>query len=116
MQANQRFSAFYVRDFRLFWFGQLISLSGTWMQSVAQSWLVYSLTKSPLYLGIIASVASFPILLFTLIGGMVADRYPKRNILILTQTLSVIPALLLGVLTETKTVTVFHVGILAAFL
>ncbi|MGD0281331.1 MAG: MFS transporter [Dissulfurispiraceae bacterium] len=116
MQIDQRFSALRVRDFRLFWFGQFISLSGTWMQSVAQSWLVYSLTKSPLYLGIIASAASLPILLFTLIGGMVADRYPKRNILILTQTLSVIPALLLGILTETKTVTVVHVGILAAFL
>jgi MFS family permease len=116
MQTDQRFSALYARDFRLFWFGQIISLSGTWMQSVAQSWLVYSLTKSPLYLGIIASVASFPILLFTLIGGMVADRYPKRNILILTQALSVIPALLLGILTETGTVTVVHVGILAAFL
>ncbi len=86
------------------------------MQSVAQSWLVYSLTKSPLYLGIIASVASLPILLFTLVGGMAADRYPKRNILILTQVLSVVPALVLGILTETKTVTVVHVGILAAFL
>lgn len=116
MQVNQRFSALYVRDFRLFWFGQLISLSGTWMQSVAQSWLVYSLTKSPLYLGIIASLSSLPILLFTLVGGMVADRYPKRNILILTQALSAIPAIVLGILTETKTVTVAHVGVLAAFL
>jgi MFS family permease len=116
MQIDQRFSALHARDFRLFWFGQIISLSGTWMQSIAQSWLVYSLTKSPLYLGIIASVASFPILFLTLIGGMVADRYPKRNILILTQALSVIPALVLGILTYTNTVTVVHVGILAAFL
>lgn len=116
MQVSQRFSALYARDFRLFWFGQLISLSGTWMQSVAQSWLVYSLTKSPLYLGIIASVSSLPILLFTLFGGMVADRYPKRNILILTQALSAIPAVVLGILTETKTVTVVHVGVMAAFL
>ncbi|HXW68993.1 MAG TPA: MFS transporter [Dissulfurispiraceae bacterium] len=116
MQTEQRFSALYSRDFRLFWFGQVISLSGTWMQSVAQSWLVYSLTKSPLYLGIIASVASFPILCLTLIGGMVADRYPKRSILILTQALSAMPALILGVLTYTDTVTVLHVGILAAFL
>ena len=116
MSANQRFSALQERDFRLFWYGQIISLSGTWMQSVAQSWLVYSLTKSPLYLGIVASVASLPILFLALIGGLVADRYPKRNILILTQTLSVVPALLLGVLTETKTVTIVHVGLLAAFL
>ncbi|MBF0558056.1 MAG: MFS transporter [Nitrospirae bacterium] len=116
MSLSRRFSALHERDFRLFWIGQIISLSGTWMQSVAQSWLVYSLTKSPLYLGIIASVASLPILFLALIGGMVADRFPKRNILILTQTLSVIPALMLGVLTETKTVTVMHVGFLAAFL
>ena len=116
MYNEKRLSALHVRDFRLFWFGQVISLSGTWMQSVAQSWLVYSLTKSPLYLGIIASVASLPILFLTLFGGMVADRYPKRNILILTQTLSVIPALLLGILTDTKIVTVTHVGFLAAFL
>ena len=116
MTINKRFSALRERDFRLFWIGQVISLSGTWMQSVAQSWLVYSLTKSPLYLGIVASVASLPILFLALIGWMVADRYPKRNILILTQTLSVIPALMLGILTETKTVTIAHVGFLAAFL
>ena len=116
MPIDQRFSALYARDFRLFWFGQIISLSGTWMQSVAQSWLVYSLTKSPLYLGIIASVASFPILFLTLFGGMVADRYPKRNILILTQALSVVPALVLGILTYTNTVTVVHVAIWAGFL
>ncbi|NTU41972.1 MAG: MFS transporter, partial [Nitrospirales bacterium] len=79
MKNGQRFSALYRRDFRLFWFGQIISLSGTWMHSLAQSWLIYSLTRSPLYLGIIASAASLPILLFTLFGGMVADRLPKRN-------------------------------------
>jgi MFS family permease len=116
MPMDRRFSALHARDFRLFWLGQVISLSGTWMQSVAQSWLVYSLTKSPLYLGIIASVASLPILIFALIGGMVADRYPKRNILIVTQALSIVPALALGVLAELKVVTVLHVGILAGFL
>jgi MFS family permease len=116
METPQRFSALYVRDFRLFWFGQVISLSGTWMQSLAQSWLVYSLTKSPLYLGIIASVSSLPILIFTLVGGMVADRYPKRNILIITQALSVLPALALGLLTDKNMVTIWQVGLIAAFL
>ncbi|MEW6116519.1 MAG: MFS transporter [Nitrospirota bacterium] len=116
MQNHHRFSALYVRDFRLFWFGQIISLSGTWMHSVAQSWLVYSLTRSPLYLGIIASISSLPILVFTLIGGMVADKYPKRNILIVTQALSVIPALALGILTDTNIVTIWHVAVVAAFL
>lgn len=116
MQNHHRFSALYVRDFRLFWFGQIISLSGTWMHSVAQSWLVYSLTKSPLYLGIIASISSLPILVLTLIGGMIADKYPKRNILIVTQALSVLPALILGILTDTNVITIWQVAIVAAFL
>ncbi|MBF0329275.1 MAG: MFS transporter [Nitrospirae bacterium] len=116
MNNGQRFSALYVRDFRLFWFGQVISLSGTWMHSVAQSWLVYSLTKSPLYLGIIASLSALPILLFALFGGIVADRYPKRNILIITQILSVIPALIVGVLADKQLVTIWHMGIIAFFL
>lgn len=116
MKNGQRFSALYSRDFRLFWFGQIVSLSGTWMHSLAQSWLVYSLTKSPLYLGIIASLASLPILLFTLIGGIIADKYPKRSILIITQLLSVLPALFVGILTDMNIITVWHVGIAAFFL
>ncbi len=116
MENGQRFSALYVRDFRLFWFGQIFSLSGTWMHSVAQSWLVYSLTKSPLHLGIVASLSSLPILLFTLFGGMIADRYPKRNILIITQIMSVIPALTVAVLADKDIITVWHVGVVAIFL
>lgn len=110
------FSALSFRDFRLFWFGQLISLSGTWMQSVAQGWLVYSLTKSPFYLGIVAAANSLPILLFTLIGGVIADRFPKRNLLLITQGLSIIPAIMLGILTSMGIATVWHVAVLAFFL
>jgi MFS family permease len=73
---------------------------------------VYSLTKSPLHLGIVASLSSLPILLFTLIGGSVADRYPKRNIVIVTQTLSIFPALILGFLTYYNVVEVWHVALL----
>ncbi len=116
MQKSERFSALSFRDFRLFWFGQLISLSGTWMQSVAQGWLVYSLTKSPFYLGMVAAANSLPILLFTLIGGVIADRFPKRNILLLTQALSIFPALILGTLTALGITTVWHVALLAFFL
>jgi MFS family permease len=111
----QRFSALYNRDFRLFLTGQVISLSGTWMHSVAQGWLVYSLTKSPLYLGIVASCATLPILMFALLGGSVADRYPRRNIVIVTQTLSILPALLLGILTYCDIVEIWHVVLLAFF-
>lgn len=116
MLNSEKFRALSFRDFRLFWFGQLISLSGTWMQSVAQGWLVYSLTKSPFYLGMVAAAGSLPILLFTLLGGIIADRFPKRNILLITQGLSIIPALILGVLTSTGTATVWHVALLAFFL
>lgn len=116
MKNSDRFSALYYRDFRLFWFGQLISLSGTWMQSVAQGWLVYSLTKSPFYLGMVAAASTLPILLFTLIGGMVADRFRKRNLIILTQVLSIIPAMILGILTDLNIITVYQVIALAFFL
>lgn len=111
-----RFSAFQYRDFRFFWFGQLISLSGTWMQSVAQGWLVYSLTKSPFYLGLVAAFESLPIFLFTLVGGIAADRFRKRNVLLLTQTFSIIPALLLGILTDINVIAVWQVALLAAVL
>lgn len=111
-----RFSAFQYRDFRFFWFGQLISLSGTWMQSVAQGWLVYSLTKSPFYLGLVAACESLPIFLFTLLGGIAADRFRKRNVLLLTQTFSIIPALLLGILTDINVIAIWQVALLAAVL
>ncbi|MDQ7786101.1 MAG: MFS transporter [Thermodesulfovibrionales bacterium] len=116
MAGFSGFSALQFRDFRLFWFGQLISLSGTWMQSVAQGWLVYSLTKSPFYLGLVAAAGSFPILLFTLAGGIAADRFRKRNLLLLTQALSILPALLLGILINTDRIAVWMVIVLAFLL
>jgi MFS family permease len=116
MSNSKRFSALSYRDFRLFWFGQIISITGTWMQSVAQGWLVYSLTKSPFYLGMVAAAASLPILLFTLPAGVLADRLPKRNLLLYTQGFSVVPALMLGILTSLKVVAVWQVALLAAVL
>lgn len=116
MSPIQRFSALQSRDFRLFWYGQIISLSGTWMQSVAQGWLVYSLTKSPFYLGMVAAAGSLPILLFTLVGGIAADRIRKRTLLLFTQALSIVPALLLGLLTDMHLIAVWQVALLAALL
>jgi MFS family permease len=112
-QPPERFAAFSSRDFRLFWAGQIVSFSGTWMHSTAQGWLVYSLTKSPFYLGLVSTASSLPILLFSLLGGAAADRFRKRNILLLTQGLSVLPALLIGILTDTGTVTVWYILALA---
>lgn len=115
-QAPDRFSALYVRDFRIFWIGQVVSFSGTWMQSTAQGWLVYSLTKSPLYLGIVATASSLPVLLFVLIGGVAADRFRKRSLLIITQALSMVPAVLLAVFTDLEIISAWMIVVFAAIL
>lgn len=86
------------------------------MQSVAQGWLVYSLTRSPFYLGMVAAAGALPILLFTLLGGVIADRIAKRNLLLVTQALSIIPAVLLGILTLTGVITVWQVALMAFLL
>lgn len=114
-KERKHFSALYVQNFRLFWIAQVISLSGSWMHQMAQGWLIYQLTRSPLYLGIAGAALTLPVLMFTLFGGIIADRYSKRNILIVTQTLSIFPPLILGTLTYTGTVNVWYV-ILTAFL
>jgi MFS family permease len=107
------FSALRHRNFRLYWFGQMISLVGTWMQSVAQGWLVYQLTHSPLALGVVGFAGSLPVLLFSLFGGVIADRVNRRSLLIVTQTLSMIQAFLLAALTFTGLVQVWQVILLA---
>lgn len=104
------------KNFRIFWFGQIVSLTGTWMHSVGQGWLVLKLTDSPFYLGLVGTAGSLPILLFTLFGGIAADRFPKRDILITTQISSMFLALTLAILTSTGIVNVWHVLILTAIL
>ncbi|MCS7203181.1 MAG: MFS transporter [Thermodesulfovibrio sp.] len=99
-----------VKEFRAYWIGQLISLSGTWMQHIAQSWLVYILTKSAFYLGFISFLSSFPTLLLTIFGGVVADRYPRKNILIMTQILSLIPAIIIGILIHLNLINIWHIA------
>lgn len=110
------FAALYARDFRVFWIGQVISYSGSWMQSIAQGWLVYSLTKSSLSLGIVAAASTIPFIFFALIGGVVADRFAKRNLIIFTQALSILPALILAISTDMKIITVGEITITAFFL
>jgi MFS family permease len=89
-------------NYRLFFFGQIVSLSGTWMQSVAQSWLVYRLTGSVTLLGLIGFAGQFPIFLLAALGGAVADKYSRRNILIATQTTAMTTASVLAFLTLTN--------------
>lgn len=100
-----------IKEFRAYWIGQIISLSGTWMQQIAQSWLIYVLTKSAFYLGLISFLSSFPTLLFTLFGGVIADKYPRRNILIATQTFSALPAVVIGVLIQLNLVNIWHIAV-----
>src|SRR5215470_20014579 len=79
------FHAFSYRDFRLLWFGAFTSSSGTWLQETALNWILKKLTNDPSYLGANAFLATSPILIFTLIGGVLADRFDRRRILITSQ-------------------------------
>ena len=106
MQPSTRFIALVNKNLRLFLAGHAISLTGSWMQSVAQGWLVYTLTKSAFSLGLVAVALSAPVLLFSLFGGVIADKVNRRQLLITTQTLSIVPALLLAVLTLSGQITV----------
>jgi len=104
------------RNFRLFLFGQGVSLTGTWMQTVAQGWLVLLLTNSPFYVGLVSALGSLGVLLFALYAGVVADRVDKRRTVVITQTLQMLQAFALAALVWTKAVTVGWVLALAAFL
>jgi MFS family permease len=110
------FQALRHHNFRLFWFGQLISLTGTWMQSIAQSWLVLDLTKSPFMLGLVSALGTLPILLFSLPAGALADRLDKRRVLIVTQSVMLLLALILAILAWTHVVKVWHIIVLASLL
>jgi len=104
------------RNFRLFWFGQMISLIGTWMQTTAQAWLVLELTHSAWLLGVVGALQFLPVLVLSLFGGVLADRLPKRTVLIFTQSSAMILAAILWILVATGYVQIWHVLILAGLL
>jgi MFS family permease len=104
------------RNYQLFFGGQLISLIGTWMQMVAQSWLVYRLTGSAVLLGFVGFSSQIPVFLLAPVGGSVADRYHRRRILVATQTTAMLLAFVLAALTLTGFVQVWHIFALAALL
>src|SRR5512136_3110997 len=91
-------SALTYRDFRVLWMGAFTSSIGTWMQKVAQSWLVLTLTNSAFYLGLDAFLGELPILLFTLLGGVVADRRDRRRVLLTSQYIQMSAAFVLAAL------------------
>jgi MFS family permease len=103
-------------NYRLYWSGQSISLIGTWMQQVAQSWLVLELTGSAIDLGFVAALQTLPVLFVSAFGGLLADRVRKRDLMVGTQTVQMLLALTLGTLVATHHVQIWHVYVLAALL
>ena len=107
------FPALQSRNYRIYFFGQAFSLIGTWLQIVAQGWLVLQLTSSPFLIGLVAAMATVPSLLFSLFGGVVVDRFSKKKILYATQSSNMVLALLLGILTNMELATVPVIGTIA---
>ncbi|MGH6884547.1 MAG: MFS transporter [Geminicoccales bacterium] len=113
---SETFRAFRHRNYRLFYWGQAISLSGSWMQTVAQSWLVLEITDSKVALGLVTMLQFLPITLFVLIAGVIADRLPKRDLILATRVLAMVQSVLLALLVATDQVELWHVYVLALVL
>jgi MFS family permease len=103
-------------NYRIYFFSMLVSFTGTWMQSTAQSWLIYRLTGSPWLLGLVAFSSQVPVFLFAPVGGVLADRHSRHRLIVLTQILAMVQALLLAALTLSNNVTVEAIIGLAFFL
>jgi len=111
---RRMFGALKYPNYRIFITGQFVSLIGTWLQGIAQSWLVYRLTGSAALLGLVGFYGSLPVLLVAPVGGLVGDRWPRRQTLMVTQASAAALALLLGILTLTGKVTPTHIMVIAA--
>ena len=110
------FTSLQHRNYRLYWFGQMISLMGTYMQTIGQAWLVLELTHSALQLGVVGALQFLPVLLFSIFGGVFADRWPKRRVLLVTQSAAMAQAFLLWLLIATGTIQLWHIYVLAMLL
>ena len=113
LDAGRGFAAVRHRNFRLYWLGQIVSLVGTWMQSVSQPWLVLLLGGSPIQLGAVLALQFAPSLALAPLGGVIADRVDKRRLLLLTQSVAALQAVALFVLTVTGVVQIWHIMLLA---
>ncbi len=107
------FAAFHHRNYRLFWYGNAVSLVGTWMQNIARGWLVLELTNSPFLVGLETTIAWLPAWLVSLPAGVLADRLNKRSILIVGQSILAVLAMVLAVLTLTGAVNIYHILIIS---
>ena len=111
--TDATFRSLRYRNYRLFFYGQLVSLVGTWMQSVALGWLVYTITKSPTQIGVVTAVQFLPTLLGSVHGGLIADRFDKRKVLVVTQTALAVQAVVLAAVTLSGLVTLPVIYVLA---
>ncbi|RYE60887.1 MAG: MFS transporter [Hyphomicrobiales bacterium] len=102
-----------IRNFRTYFAGSVVSVPGTWMQMTAQAWLVLDITGSPLSLAIVTSLQFLPVMLLSLIGGALADRFPRRRLMAITQTLGATQAVVLGVLCLTDVISIWHIYVMA---
>ncbi len=115
-KLKKTYPALTQRNFRYYWFGQCVSLIGTWMQATAQQWLVYSMTKSALLLGLLGAAQFGPVMFLSLFAGVFIDRYPKKRLIIFTQISLMLQAFILAILVWSGHVTYWHVLILAVLL
>ena len=116
MTLSASFAPFDIRNYRLFFAGQSISLIGTWMQRVAMNWLVYRLTGSAFLLGVVNFTGQAPTLLFTPFAGVMADRYDRHRLLTATQVMAMVQAALIAVSGLTNVIAVWHLMLLSLFL
>ncbi|AAM25588.1 MAG: Permeases of the major facilitator superfamily [Caldanaerobacter subterraneus] len=113
MRITDSFPALEHRNFRLFWLGQMVSLIGTWMQNIGQGWLVLELTNSSFLLGLISAVQFLPMMLFSLFAGVIVDRFPKRKLILFTQSSFAVTSFILATLTALKVINYWEILILA---
>lgn len=115
-RLRHTFRALRNRNYRLFYFSQLVSLSGTWMQSISQAWLVLEITDSKVALGTVVTLQFLPITIFVLFAGVIADRVPKRRLLVVTQSIAMTQAFALAALVWSGYVQLWHIYVLALLL
>ncbi len=112
-RLRRTFSALYYRDFRILWFGAFTSTTGTFMQTFAQAWLVYTMTNSAFLLGVDGFLSTGPMLIFSLFGGVIADRVERKKIMLLSQYLQMSFAVILALLIFTHQIHVWHIFVLS---
>jgi MFS family permease len=115
-EINRAFASLGVYNYRLYYIGQFVSQTGTWMQRLAQAWLVLNLTHSPFALGTVSTLQALPVTIFALVGGVIADRMPKRRLLLITQSVAAVQAVVLAALTSLGLIHVWQIYVLALVL